>query len=55
MQYQIIVLLSGKHLFSIDKESIPNERQMITLLNLLVDKFPIGEGYEVNVKAWKAS
>lgn len=55
MKYHIAIYLSGKHLFSIDAESVPNERQMITLLNILVDKFPISEGYEVNVKAWKAS
>lgn len=55
MQYQIVVSLSGKHLFSIDKESIPNERQMVTLLGLLTEKFTIKEGYEVNVKAWRVS
>jgi hypothetical protein len=53
MKYQVVVYLSGKHLFSTDLESVPNERQMITLLGLFTEKFPVSEGYEVSVKAWK--
>lgn len=53
MLYQINVCLGGKHLFSTDMESIPNEKALISLLTIFTEKFPISEGYEVNVKAWK--
>lgn len=51
MLFQIVVLLGGKLLFT--TESIPNDKTLISLLATFTEKFPLSEGYEVNVKAWK--
>lgn len=54
MYYEINVSLNGKHLFAIDKRSITNKQSLKIVYELLKDKFPHEEGYEIEVSYWES-
>lgn len=49
MYYEINVALNGKHFFATDKRSITNKRALKEVYNVLKEKFPNEEGYDMIV------
>ena len=49
MYYEINVSLNGKHLFATAERSITDRNTLNRIYDLLAEKFPESEGYELDV------
>lgn len=55
MYYEINVALNGQHFFATDKRSITNKIALKVVYNILKQKFPIEEGYEIKVTYYETT
>ena len=53
MYYEINVALNGKHFFATDKRSITNKWKLKEVYNVLKEKFPQDEGYDISVTLYE--
>lgn len=53
MYYEINVSLNGQHLFATDKRSITSTQTLETIYNILKEKFPKEEGYNITVTKYE--
>ena len=53
MYYEINVSLNGQHFFATDKRSITNKIALKVVYNILKQKFPIEEGYDITVSQYE--
>lgn len=53
MYYEINIALNGKHFFATDERSIRTEWELKRVLEVLVQKFPKEEGYDITVSHWE--
>lgn len=47
MYYEINVALLGRHFFATAPRSIPGKYELSKILPVIVEKFPVSEGYEI--------
>lgn len=52
MYYEINVALNGQHFFATDKRSITNDIALKVVYNILKEKFPTEEGYDIIVSRY---
>jgi hypothetical protein len=55
MWYEINVSLNGKHLFATGERSITSKSALGRALPILKQKFPVGEGYKIDVTQWETT
>ncbi|WP_188207557.1 hypothetical protein [Alkalibacillus aidingensis] len=55
MYYEITIVQKGNRLFSTDAQSIQNKTQLKKILNLFKEKFPLYEGYEIQVTEFQTT
>ena len=48
--YEINVALNGEHFFATDMRSIQDKAKLDKVLNVIKNKFPESEGYDVTAK-----
>ena len=53
MYYEINVALNGKHFFATAERSITNKWKLKEVYNILKEKFPQEEGYEISVTKYE--
>lgn len=53
--YEINVALNGKHFFATDSRSAVDAHKAQTLYNDIKKRFPVSEGYTIDVTHWKCS
>ena len=53
MYYEINVALNGKHFFATAERSITNQWDLEKVYNVLKEKFPVEEGYEITITQWE--
>ncbi len=49
MHYEINVALNGQHLFATHGRSVTTKEQAKVVYDLLVERFPISDGYSISV------
>lgn len=52
MYYEINVSLNGKHLFATAERSITGEWKLREVYKILKEKFPVEEGYKIDITRW---
>ena len=53
MYYEINVALNGKHFFATSERSITNKWKLKEVYNVLKEKFPQEEGYDISVSLYE--
>lgn len=51
--YEINVSFKGKHLFATDARSAVDDHKAQALFNIIKERFPVAEGFEVTVTHWR--
>ena len=51
--YEINITQGGKHFFATAPRSCANRTDLIKVMNVLKEKFPSKEGYEITVTYWQ--
>lgn len=54
LYYEINVSLNGRHFFATDERSIDSEVALDRVIPVILAKFPVSEGYGVQVTRWDA-
>lgn len=52
MYYEINVALNGRHFFATAERSITTQWDLEKVYNVLKEKFPTEEGYEITISQW---
>ena len=52
--YEINIALNGKHFFATAPRSCTRQSDLIKVMNVLKEKFPSKEGYEITVTHWQS-
>ena len=53
MYYEINVALNGKHLFATAERSITNKWKLKEVYNVIKEKFPQEDGYDISVTLYE--
>lgn len=53
MYYEINVSINGQHLFATSKRSITSTPKLEEVYKILKEKFPVEEGYNLNVTRYE--
>ncbi len=53
MYYEINIALNGKHFFATSERSITNEHKLKEVYNVLKEKFPNEDGYDITVTKYE--
>ena len=53
MYYEINVALNGKHFFATAERSITNKWKLKEVYNVIKEKFPQDEGYDISVTLYE--
>lgn len=53
MYYEINVSFNGQHLFATNKRSITSTQKLESVYKILKEKFPVEEGYNLNVTRYE--
>lgn len=51
--YEINISLKGQHFFATAERSIQSEEKLKKVYNILKEKFPKQEGYEITITRWE--
>lgn len=55
MYYEINVTLNGKHLFATAERSITNKWKLKEVYDIIKNKFPKEEGYDISVSKYETT